>query len=601
MLHPLDNLLVLLGTLVLAAALSGLGRLARWRGGGAAAADLAAGMGLYGIGVLLLVRLGVPLTLATGALVVAGLGAWVVALRDRFAALPRVFLLNLPLVAAAVLIPLTAWDDFSHWLPNARFLLAMDSLPGPGLPPPPSQHGTYPPGMALVTYTVARIAALIGLASLPETAAPAMTVLLFGSLAALLAPRLQGQGLSGPRAAGWGAAALALVATVWANPGFVPRLVFTNYGDAPTAVLLGVAAALALQAVERRDPWAVAQAALALAGVTNTKQTGIALAGIALAAAGLMILFERRTPRLRALGLVALAALPSLLVWALWRRHASFATGGFSVQPFAEWAWNLAPQTLGSMGRVAFSKAPFTIAMLAAATAGLLAAWRGRQTALTRACLLFGAMSFAWAATLFLCYVGTTFQELEIIRATSFWRYMTQLAGVLAVVLALALAALRDSRLAERLAPWRARAALAAALLVVALPALAARHLLPRSSEPAPPLRRVAEVLAPQLGASPVVMVVDPRAQGMTQVALAYAWHGVARVPWLGGIVYDRVSLAPDEILRRVAEAGAGFVMLCSTDEAVQAAFATPPLAPRQWRLLRREGDGWASMAAGGW
>lgn len=208
MVDPFDSLRVLLGTLLLAAALAGLGRLARPRGG-APFADIAAGLGLYGLASLVLVRLGLALSHAVAGILVAGLVSWLAGLRrglpGGFGA--RVALLHLPLVALAAAIPLVGWDDFSHWLPNALFMLRWDAFPGPGLPPPESYHGTYPPGAALVTFGVSLVGrVLLGLEAIPETAAPVMTVILFGTLAAGLGDAMRERGVTP-----WAGAALALL------------------------------------------------------------------------------------------------------------------------------------------------------------------------------------------------------------------------------------------------------------------------------------------------------------------------------------------------------------------------------------------------------
>ncbi|MDW8373911.1 MAG: hypothetical protein RMM29_09740, partial [Planctomycetota bacterium] len=273
-----QSAMVFLATALLAALLAGLGSLVRVRDR-EFALDLSAGHGLFGLGALGLVRFGLSLDVAVAALLALGaigLLRALLRLRLRAEGPPKrplfAIALVLPLAFAAAMIPLTAWDDFSHWLPNAVYLLEHRTFPGPGLPPPPSQHGTYPPGTALVTYAVARLGGLVGMTALPETAAPVMTVLLFGTLAAAAAPLLDRSRLP-PLAA----AAVAVLSVVWINPAFVPRIVFTNYGDAPTAAHLALAVLGLIRGFDTAPMLAAIPAGLGLAAVTNTKQSGIVL------------------------------------------------------------------------------------------------------------------------------------------------------------------------------------------------------------------------------------------------------------------------------------------------------------------------------------
>lgn len=386
----------------------------------------------------------------------------------------------------------------------------------------------------------------------------------------------------------------------------MPGIVFTNYGEAPTAALLGIALLLTLQARENRDPWAVAQAALVLAAVANVKQTGLVVVALGAAGAGLLVLADRQPGLRRRLLGVAAALLPAILVWLLWRRHAAAATGGFAFRPPAEWLWDLAPRTLASMGRVAMSKAAFTLLLLGAALAGLRVLGRGPRSRAGAAALVFGAAGLGWAATLFLLYMGASFYPSEVAAAASFWRYMTQFAGCAGVVLALALLEWR-APVAWLAARWtrlspsrRGHLRHALPLLVLLLPALAFSRLWPPAREVAPPLRRAAVELRPQVEGARGVAVIDPLGNGMSRVVLAFAWREVVPTHWLSTLPAAE-TLPAEEWLRRVEGAAVDFVMLCSTDEGVQRAFGTGPLPRRGWRLMRREGAGWREVAEGGW
>ncbi|MFQ3623054.1 MAG: hypothetical protein SNJ73_05860, partial [Acetobacteraceae bacterium] len=578
--------------------------------GGVSAADLAAGLGAFGLGALVLVRLGVRLDHAVWGLLAAGVLPFVPSLARAvrpptlrpWSVGRSVALLHAPLVILAALIPQVAWDDYSHWLPNALFLVEWRSFPGPDLPPPRSQHGTYPPGTALVTFGATLIGrTLFGLEGIAETAAPVLAVTLYGCLAATVADAVRSV-----VASHWAGAAIALLGVVWINPAFVPRIVFTNYGDAPTAALLGLAVVVALRGLEDRDGRAIAPAGLILAAITNVKQTGLVVAALACGGVLVVLLADRSPGRLGRVLRTLPALLPPAVVWLLWREHASAASGGFSIRPLASWSWNLAPQTLASMGRVALSKIAFTALLVAAAAMGVRALRRGEASPLGRASVVLSVVAVGWAVVLFLAYMGTSFHEGEIIRAASFWRYMTQLGGLGGVVLTLSFVGL--CRAIDLPGRWRrlspsglGRAATAApAVLVAVLPVLAIGHLWPRASEPAPPLRRAAAELAPRVAGTGPVMVVDPRGNGMTHVVLDFAWRGTVPTVW-GGTAHRVETIGAEALVGRAAATGARFVMILSTDAEVERAFGTPPLGPRSWRLLEAGSGDWRRIAEGTW
>jgi hypothetical protein len=611
--------------LLLAAALAGLGRLTRGRGG-LPPADLGAGLGLFGLACLVLARLGMELNTAVWLLVLVGLGLFGLDLRNRLRQHigPRVFLLHLPLVVLAAFVPITHWDEFTHWLPNADYLLQNGAFAGPGQPLPDSLHGTYPPGSALITFTAAQIMrGLFGLQAMPETAVPVVTVLLLGSIAAGLSPWLRIRGVEP-----WLAAAVALLCVVWMNPGLIQRLMFSNLGDVPTAALMGVAVVLALRGLEARDPWAAVQASFVLAAIVNIKQTGIILVALMLGLTAMLVLVERGPDLARRLAALCLGAVPPLLIWGLWRSHAAISTGGFTVRPFADWAWGLAPATLASMATIAMRKAAFTLLLLACIVIVLLAIRQRGATSLARAAWFAGGLGLGWAATLFLAYMGTSFSRHEIQIAASFWRYWTNISGVLGIVLVFILLqrAVVGQALAElldRLPPIiRRRAPGAMVLLVPLLPMLVIGYLWPGPRDIAPPLRKAAAAVQEAIAGQGPVLLIDPRGNGTSYTVLAYAWRGTARVVWAPDYKHQpQLPLAGDpgrpsheiylpalnaasvpaaELRRRADAVGALFVMLVSTDAEVESAFATPPLPRGGWRLLRRAEEGWRVSAEGG-
>src|SRR5262249_38412143 len=122
------------------------------------------------------------------------------------------------------------------------------------------------------------------------------------------------------------------------NPGFVPRIDLTAYGE---PALAATALFAALGFAERR---ALTPLALTLAAMVNTKQSGLglvaALAGVALVAAWA----ERAEPRLRALARIGFATLPAALLYLVWRHY--IATSGAAelhLLPPTDWHWEALP------------------------------------------------------------------------------------------------------------------------------------------------------------------------------------------------------------------------------------------------------------------
>jgi hypothetical protein len=183
---------------------------------------------------------------------------------------------------------------------------------------------------------------------------------------------------------------------------------------------------------------------------------------------------------------------------------------------------------------------------------------------------------------------------------------MSQFAGPVGVVLALAVVEWRalwvwlDSLIAKLPLSISGRAGLVLPIAVLLLPVLAFNHLWPLPREPAPPLRRAALELRPIVQGPDPVLVVDPRGNAMTYVALSFGWRDTVPTRWFGD--FFRVESFPaDELRQRAQRTGARFIMITSTDGEVERAFDTGSLRPQQWRLLRLEGETWRMVAEGGW
>jgi hypothetical protein len=214
------------------------------------------------------------------------------------------------------------------------------------------------------------------------------------------------------------------------------------------------------------EPWCLA---LALAALVNVKQEAVAMAAGVIAGAGALALAVPE--RGRALGRIAAAPLPALLLYLAWRWYvlAHFAAGELKPLPFAEWQWRALPTIARSMWHEIADRGLY-FAVLAAAL--VAAAWRrhrrGPDLATRLAALLAGVL-LVYNAALVLAYIGHFPGEMGT-SAHSYFRYLTHLALLLMACIVLLL---RDEPWTRRLAARRGVAGLLVALmLVVPLPFL---------------------------------------------------------------------------------------------------------------------------------
>jgi len=429
----LGQLAAVAALLAVAAGLAAIGaaiRLLAGNRGAIAEADLVVGWGaavalFVGPGVIL----PVPFTALAALLAVLALLAIIPVVRHREMPLgpgmPRMAALLVPLLALTASMVASEGDDFSHWLPNLRYLLAVDHFPGVGLPPPDSIFPAYPHGTTLVAYLASRLS---GVAA--DTSVGRFNMLLLASLALAALRLFRGEESGRP---GWLASAVALAFVTFLSPTFVPRLALAGYADVSTGVSLAFVALLGLGLVggnrgQGPAPWL--QSALALVALVMTKQSTVALVGLAVV--GIAVSTWRRPARLTRL-LPALAA--AALALAAWRYRVGFlAEGEKTVLPLAEWQWALLPETLRSIGGVIVNKGGYFGAALALCLVALRPpsadAAPGRDLVRVFAAAFVGY-------TLFLVWIYlAVFTDFESRTAASFWRYHTQLGALQIMALA---------------------------------------------------------------------------------------------------------------------------------------------------------------------
>lgn len=535
---------------------------------------------------------------AWGFFALAAASAVLVAVRERrlfSSGALKAWALAAPLLLITAALTPSQWDEFSHWLPAARFLLMTDRLPSPDNPVTGTQMlYAYPYGWPFLHYLAGRVAGRF-----VENAGALFNVLLliaFGLAAVRSA--FASAGHDDVPVRGWIAAALAVLAGTLFNPTFAQKVVLTAYADVATAVSLAFGALLGLRllaalaggdgAGARRLAWHLG---LVLAVLVNVKQVNLVLFALLLASIAIAALRHPAVGGSAFLRRLPAAALPGLVVYAVWRLHVEtalaspvlFPAAEATFMPFADWNVALIPRILLQMLVVAAKK----IAFFAVMGVAIVMAIRGllkRRDALDDVAIVTGLTFLGYDAFLLLTYVGS-FSGPDALRVVSFWRYNMHV-GLLAVVFGAAAAGhlWRRWRWPER---WPGRLGVAAVALVVATP-LALPHKLRIDREAPKPLYwRVAGDLA-TLPKHAALFILDPRGTGEAAVITRYRLDRYA-VPFLSAFQGN----APERVREFVDGIGPGGLLIVHSLTPETAGILGLALDEGTSYLLAREGDGW--------
>lgn len=511
--------------------------------------------------------------------------------------LRRLLLLSIPLlILIADMVP-SQWDEFTNWLPNVRYLLEHDGFPRGIQSNDYLPHPAYPYGLPLMIYLTSRITG-----GLVEHAGAIFNLLFYLSFGAVIA-RVIHMGVtdnnrsaptSGPL--GWGYYALGGLAMTALNPTFVPKVVFTAYADAGTAVTLGLAGVLGwmlLDALEeddkaraRRLAWQFGLAATALLNLKQANFTLLAalLAGIAYA--GWRDQRIRLAPLLR---LLALAILLPVAVYAMWRLYVSVHIGGgeFTIRSISEWRFDLIGPTLERMGLIASKKGGYFGLMLVAVGFALRASVRVTSR-WDRLALITAITFIGYNAALLYAYIAT-FGENDARRAASYWRYNMHLGGLAVAFGAYGLALLWRFRPAS----WaRIPFAGIAIVLILALPVVMSGKLRFDDRPPKHHVRAVGDEMAQILKPDMRLAIIDPTHDGFYGVLLRYALNrSVKIVAWISAYTGSE----PNKIRANLDQKRATHAWVHVGTPDVEAALDVKLPAGSSY-LLRRAKSGWKIM-----
>ncbi|EME69607.1 hypothetical protein H261_12306 [Paramagnetospirillum caucaseum] len=498
--------------------------------------------------------------------------------RDDLREAGRLLLLALPLLAVMAPMEPSQLDVFALILPNSAYLFDHGAFPTALGPPAHSDAPVAPYNVALVPF----LGSLAGGGFAPSGIAQA--TLWLHLPAALVLGRL----LGGGRRPGWGMAAFGLLLATAVNPGFVPRVSFAGYGEAPLAITLMFAIWLGGRLLSGdRETASLTALALVLAALVAVKQQGIGLF-LSLGAAGLLtVLALPRGERWPALRTLLLAALPALVLYAAWRTHVvlRFPEGELGSDMAGAWRDSRIAEILRDMAWVTKNKAfqfglfAVVLAMAVRPPAAVSPASRNSL----RLCALTIIFFNLFLVATFLLHFG---------REHSYFRYNTQLS--LAALLALVLAA-RDMAGGRRAPPPLVRRVLAGTAIALMLGAPVAAQILLRfdRDQPQPQLRFLARNLAAEIAPDSRIALILPRDNSTSGMALeSLLRHTHPRRP---GLTVAHVPSPTERTLPEMAQRGFTLALVSCTDSAGPMVLG-PGLPPRSALLLRFEDGRWAPV-----
>lgn len=512
--------------------------------------------------------------------------------REEWLALGRLTALALPLWAMLLTAQPSQPDTFINLLPNAAYLYDHAMFPADTRPPAHS----YLPG---APYNLQLWAYLAG-AALPEFPGAAMAhinvllYLLAGLLLARVVRRLMGDPTdpAEPSAPGWGAIALGLLLAIPLNPGFVPRIHFSDYTDAAIAVLLAMAAwlaALALRALAegRRAGAMLWPLALVLAALVNVKQESVAMVAALAPGIAALSLCDRGVRFWRGMLAFLPAFLPAAALYLLWRWFVltHFAAGELKLRPPEQWHWDLLPQIFAGIGGEVREKGLFYgVLFLSFLPLGAAFGRRGLDLTARLSALLLGAF-IAYNAFLVFVYVAH-FEADQSIAVHSYFRYSQHLS----LLMMLVLAACASERFELRLRGRRAvLGAVVVAIVWLALPVGFAQRLRFDLAEPQPLLRALVRDAAGFIGPGEKLAAVLPGEGGAVSPMLEGLLRFAApRRPGVDLTVLDRLE---GTTLASLAQKGIAKVLISCTAEDIGDVPAGRAV------LLEREGEDWHAVA----
>jgi hypothetical protein len=473
-------------------------------------------------------------------------------------------------------------DTFLNLLPNALYLVDYGLLPTAARPPSFSLLPAAPYNTQFLSF----LGSLLD-ADFPSSGMSLVNIML-QLVAALAIARALVPSSASP---GWGMTALGVLLATLLNPGFVPRIHFTAYGEPALAAMAVLTAWLFVLTqgdfARGKRPTQLSSLALALAAIANTKQTGIALVA-SLAGAALISAWTERVQLLVALRHTVLAVLPALLLLVVWRYHVAHAgVDELTPLPLSDWNWTHLSGAAASILAVVSGKSLY-FGCVAASILILPILWSRQGWTPTTRLLTFNAALFILYNIFIMATYVAVFPPDMSSAAHSYFRYNTQLSLVLVLSLALAV---RDLGAAARLRDRGLRVANAAVLALALLaPVAFAKRLRFDLDMPQPLVWDLARRLSTHLSDG-------------DRLALLLPGDNDSVATMISGVLADapprrrmldllRRNTADPATLHEAAHLGYPLALISCTPKVLG------DVPPAQAVLLRHHPDGWHLVAA---
>lgn len=528
------------------------------------------------------------------AAIIAAIGAVFLIRRDGnllSADLLKLTAVSLPLLVLVSAMTGSQWDEFSHWLPSARFLLETDGFPSAADHHTGSTLSAYPYGWPLLIYLASRLTG-----NFVESVGALLNVFLllnFGLvIAGLIRDALAGDETSSGRKS-WSLVALGALAVTILNPTFVQKLVLTSYSGVSTAVTTALACIICwrlLGALGRKNPKSTMslawQASLVFTVLVNVRQPNLVLFLLVVIALLIVIL---RDPDLglRDMIMPALVMIvPPLIVYFAWRYHVTSVLPGqeFAIRPISGWNFDILPEVLAGMATVATKKGVYFGLMTIVMIVGLMGFIRP-NTPLRRLALMASAVFVGYNAFLLFIYIAA-FDRGSALSVTSYWRFSTH-----AGLVGLAVAAYGGGRLwrqyvgSWQIPPWQRSAVI---LVLIAIPFGFAEKLRFDREAPKPHLRLVAADVRPLISSDARLVILDPEGSGESGVITRF---DIGRHATYTGQLNGAKDANVDLIRKMLKRGDPTHALVYSVTPAVAEALALP-LKDSNSYLVRRTGGG---------
>ena len=209
--------------------------------------DVAAGWGAASAVLIASALLHIPLPWSGWGLMVVGLGGTLLRPTGRrwraasgrmssFRLLAMVLALCAPLLLMTAVSPPVMFDEFSHWLPNARFVFESGGLPSGLHPNVGSSLAAYPYGGPFVNVLASWI-----VGRWVETPSALFTIVLYGLFGIALMDQVR---LPSDDRLSLGMAPMGVVLVTLLNPTFDPRIALSAHMDSASGLLISARAML---------------------------------------------------------------------------------------------------------------------------------------------------------------------------------------------------------------------------------------------------------------------------------------------------------------------------------------------------------------------